>query len=77
MKSLTRYLRSLGDPEFVPTGLKVAAIVGTLLLVINHSGAMINRQMTRSRWLSAGLSYGVPYLVSVHGQHSSKKNDRR
>ena len=76
MNPIKSYLHSLVDPDMVPTGLKVAAIVGTALFAINHGSALTSGKMNRGRWISAGLSYLVPYLVSIHGQHTSNDRDR-
>lgn len=67
------YLASLINPRFVPTGLKTAIFVGTLLFAINHGSALWHREMTRDRWLAVLLTYLMPYLVNVHGQYSSSK----
>lgn len=64
------YWQSLRDPHYAPTALRVALMIGTLLFVINHGAALWQGQMTRQRWISAALTYIVPYGVSVHGQHS-------
>ncbi len=75
MNGVKQYVRSLGDRHFMPAALRVALVVGTLLFAINHGGAAVRGQMTSGRWGSAGLTYVVPYLVSVHGQfiNRSKK----
>ena len=70
-KVLKAFGRSLFDPKLVPTALKVALIVGTVLLLINHGHALLQGQMTRDRWVSAHLSYFVPYVVNIHGQFIS------
>jgi hypothetical protein len=67
------YLQSLGDRQFVPTALKVALVVGTILFLINHGWAVLHGQMTPSRWISGGLTYVVPYMVNVHGQYSHRQ----
>jgi hypothetical protein len=75
MKSLKRYLLSLVNPQLAPTAFKVALVVGSLLLLINHGVAILNRQMSRDRWISALATYLVPYMVNIHGQYiaSSKR----
>jgi hypothetical protein len=50
---------------------RVALVIGTLLFVINH-GAAVRSGMTQARWLSAGLTYLVPYAVSIHGQYMGR-----
>ncbi|MEB3883352.1 nitrate/nitrite transporter NrtS [Lyngbya sp. CCY1209] len=54
----------------------VAAVVGTLLFAINHGCVLVKGQMTRDRWISAPLTYAVPYGVNVHGQLISRRRSR-
>ncbi|OKH17532.1 hypothetical protein NIES593_23020 [Hydrococcus rivularis NIES-593] len=56
----------------MPTALKVSAVVGSILFTINHGSALIKDQMNRDRWFSGGLTYIVPYFVSIHGQCTSR-----
>lgn len=70
--SIKGFCASLVDPECVPTGIRVALTVGSLLFVINHGNALLKQQMTRDRWMSALLTYCVPYFVNIHGQYTSK-----
>jgi hypothetical protein len=72
MKAVIQYFHSLFDRKFAPTAFKVALIIGTLLFVINHGWALLNGQMNSGRWISAGLTYVVPYMVSIHGQYISR-----
>jgi hypothetical protein len=72
MNSFRRFGSSLVNPQFVPTAVRVALVVGTLLFAINHGRAALNGNMTRDRWLSGALSYFVPYVVNIHGQYSSR-----
>ncbi|MBD2329301.1 nitrate/nitrite transporter NrtS [Alkalinema sp. FACHB-956] len=65
------FLSGLFNRKLAPTAFRVALIVGTMLLLINHGNALIKGQMTRDRWLSAILTYCVPYMVNVHGQFVS------
>lgn len=69
--SIRGYGASLVNPKFVPMGLKVALVVGSILFAINHGHAWLKGQMSRDRWISAVLTYCVPYLVNVHGQYMS------
>ncbi|MGF1538835.1 MAG: nitrate/nitrite transporter NrtS [Pleurocapsa sp.] len=72
MKPLKKFCLCLGDQEMMPTALKVSALVGSILFTINHGSALIKGQMSRDRWLSGGLTYIVPYCVSIHGQYTSR-----
>jgi hypothetical protein len=75
-KSVRAYLLCLVDPKLMPTALRVAVVVGSLLFVINHGTAVLRREMTSERWTSVGLTYLMPYLVNIHGQyaHRSRKS---
>lgn len=72
MRALYQFGRSLADPAFRPTALRVALIVGSTLFLINHSSALVKGQMSRDRWIAGLLTYLVPYTVSVHGQYTSR-----
>jgi hypothetical protein len=72
MKVIKGYLASLFDKEFIPTGLKTALLVGSLLFLINHGSAALRGNMTRDRWISGALTYLMPYLVNVYGQYASR-----
>ncbi|NET84064.1 MAG: hypothetical protein F6J94_19725 [Moorea sp. SIO1F2] len=60
----------------MPTALRVALVVGSVLFVINHGSAILQRQMNRERWISGGLTYIVPYLVNIHGQYTIRSRQR-
>jgi hypothetical protein len=79
-ETMSKVLKKIGgilfNPRFAPTALKVALFVGTVLFVINHGKAFLNGQMNQDRWISAGLSYCVPYLVNIHGQFVSNARKR-
>ncbi|WP_293119628.1 nitrate/nitrite transporter NrtS [Moorena sp. SIO4G3] len=70
MKPLKEFCLSVVDLEFMPTALRVALVVGSVLFVINHGSALLQGQMTRQRWISGGLTYIVPYLINIHGQYT-------
>ncbi len=73
MSGLKGYVFSLVDPKFIPTGLKTAIVVGSLLFLVNHGLAFGRGEMTSDRWISVVLTYIMPYLVNVHGQYSSRR----
>jgi len=52
-------------PSVVRRSLKYAVIVGLLLIVINHSDAILNHTITFSRVLRMILTVLVPYTVST------------
>lgn len=55
----------------MPTALKLAVLVGSLLLCIDRGDALLRHEMTLEQWLSVGLTYLMPYLVNIHGQYTS------
>lgn len=46
--------------------LKVAAVVGSLLVLINQTDAVVSGQFTTSQLLQVLLTYCVPYGVSTY-----------
>lgn len=75
-KAIKTYYACLTDSSMGPTALKVSLVVGSLLFAINHGSSLMSRNMSRDRWISGGLTFVVPYLVSIHGQcsgHSQRK----
>ncbi|MGH1395674.1 MAG: nitrate/nitrite transporter NrtS [Trichormus sp.] len=72
MKAIREYCLCLGNRKMMPTALKVAVVVGSILFTINHGAALIKGHMTSDRWIAATLTYIVPYLVNIHGQYISR-----
>lgn len=57
------------------SALKVALVVGTVLLLINQYDALFSS--AEIRWLPAILTYCVPFVVFLLGQRSAKaKHDQ-
>ncbi|MBS1541906.1 MAG: nitrate/nitrite transporter NrtS [Bacteroidetes bacterium] len=76
LQQIKLYLFALINPAFVPSSIKVAILVGTILLFINHGWAIWNQTMTAQRWLSAVLSYIVPYMVNTYAKFSVNRNNQ-
>jgi hypothetical protein len=72
MKSVKKFCAVLFNRDFMPTAIKVALIVGSILFLINHGYALVKGQMNPGRWFSASLTYIVPYIVNIHGQYVSR-----
>lgn len=72
MKAIKEYCLCLSDKNMMPTALRVALVVGSILFMINHGAALINGKMSSDRWIAATLTYIVPYLVNIHGQYISR-----
>jgi hypothetical protein len=45
--------------------LHVTAVVGTILLAINHGDALLHRDVSPARWVQMALTLIVPYVVST------------
>jgi len=54
-------------PRNLRSTLAVAAVVGTLLVLINQLDVVMNGGFGPRFWLKAGLTYLVPFLVSNYG----------
>lgn len=52
-------------PAVVRRGLKFAAVVGTVLIIINHGDAILTGGLTRANYFKMALTVVVPYVVSV------------
>ena len=46
--------------------LKVALLVGTILVAINQGDAILSGALTAEHWLKIALTYCVPYAVSTY-----------
>ncbi len=77
MNNLNQFGKALFDRELMPTALKVALIVGTILFAINHGSTLLKGKMTKQQWISGILTYLVPYAVNIHGQYSSQFSKRQ
>jgi hypothetical protein len=54
------------------SALKVALVVGTVLLLINQYDALFST--TELRWFPALLTYCVPFTVFLLGQRNAKRS---
>ncbi|MEO0374035.1 MAG: nitrate/nitrite transporter NrtS [Cyanobacteria bacterium P01_A01_bin.17] len=68
---------ALTNPRYRSKALRVALVVGSLLFAINHGSALVEGRMKRDRWISAILTYCVPYLVSIHGQSAGAQTEQK
>ncbi|MBW4623740.1 MAG: nitrate/nitrite transporter NrtS [Cyanosarcina radialis HA8281-LM2] len=77
MKTFKEFCLALVDPIMMPTAIKVALLVGSILFSINHGVAVVHGQMTRDRWISALLTYLIPYTVNIYGQFAADTRQRQ
>jgi hypothetical protein len=57
--------------DVVRRSIRVAALVGTLLVVINQGDRLIDREMRPRDWVKIALTYLVPFCVSTHASVSA------
>lgn len=59
------WLRLATSPVVVKQALIIAAIVGTILVLLNHGPALMSGNVTRGRIAQIVLTILVPYCVST------------
>lgn len=57
--------------------LTVAAVVGTILITINHADALLRGDVGAKRIWQMGLTYLVPYCVSTYSSVSALRSLKR
>ncbi|MEM1405064.1 MAG: nitrate/nitrite transporter NrtS [Pseudomonadota bacterium] len=60
--------------DVLPRALKVAAVVGTLLFLINYGDRLLGGGFTMTDFLKIGLTYLVPYGVSTWSAVKALRN---
>ena len=65
MDSTWTWLTLAAHPATVRRALWTAAIVGTVLVAINHGAAILAGELSRARMAQICLTILVPYLVST------------
>ena len=61
------FLKHASDPVCVKRALKVALIIGTILMVINHYDELINGTLTSTNIFQILVTYLVPFSVATYG----------
>ena len=63
---MREWLLLAADPTVVRRAFAVAIVVGTVLVVINHTSALINGDITMTRIVQIVTTMLVPYGVSTY-----------
>lgn len=63
----TQALRLFFRGATVRTGVRVAAVVGTVLSAVNQGATIVDGNATVTTWIRVGVNYLVPFLVSSYG----------
>ncbi len=61
------FIKHACDPVCIKRSIKVALVVGTVLLIINHYDELIHGTLNATNIFQIGLTYLVPYFVSTFG----------
>ena len=61
-----QFLRSLVEPQILLRSLKIAVVVGTILVCINHGDLILKGDTEKIEWYKIALTYIVPYCVSTY-----------
>lgn len=49
----------------VMRSLRIAVVVGTILGLVNHGGALVSGHVTAAEWVQIAVSYVVPFFVAT------------
>jgi hypothetical protein len=71
-----RFLTISRRREIVWRALRLAALVGTVLALINHGPTLLARTMDAGHWLQVVLTYVVPYCVSTYAATQQEMRHR-
>jgi len=69
--SLQAWFHTARQPQIYRRAVKVALIVGTLLVLINYLEKIIAGSLTHGDFIRIGLTYLVPYCVSTYAAVSA------
>lgn len=65
------------SPRTLAKTVKIAAVVGTLLSLINQGSVILSGDATVATWVRVGLNYIVPFCVSSLGYLSATRRGPR
>ena len=66
----------LSDRSIAMRASKIALLVGTVLMLINHGELIFAGTMDAQHWLKALLTYLVPFLVSAYSSCIARVENR-
>ena len=65
------FIEAAMHASVVKKSLKVAAVVGTILVLINYGDKLLAMELVRSDWIKMVMTYCVPYCVSTYAAAST------
>ncbi len=66
MNESREFLRLLLEPQLSLRSLKLAIVVGTVLVSINYGDLILKGDTEKIAWYKIALTYLVPYCVSTY-----------
>jgi hypothetical protein len=76
-RSVRSWISDALERQTVVRSLKVAAVVGSLLALINYGDRLLAGGMAGRDWLKLALTYGVPYGVSTFASVGATRATRQ
>lgn len=70
------WLATARQPDIVRRALRVAAVVGTLLVAINYTDRFLSGALATLDWAKMGVTYLVPYCVSTFTAVEMRRRSR-
>ncbi len=70
------WISCAGDKAVLRRAVKIALLIGTLLMIINHGDRLLIGTMQSEHWLKALLTYFVPYLVSTYSSVAACRSEK-
>jgi len=64
---LRLFFRYAQDPVCVGRAIKVALVIGTIIVLLNHFDAIMDGTVSRTNILQMLITYTVPFCVSTYG----------
>ncbi len=74
---MTSWWQLAWRPDVVARALRTAALVGTVLVVINHGDALLAFDLDTNRVLKMILTVCVPYCVSTYSSVGALRGEMR
>jgi hypothetical protein len=77
MQAPSDWLADALRPDILRRSLRVALLVGSLLVAINHGDHLLSGELSATGWLKIALTFLVPYGVSTYASLSAIRSGRR
>jgi hypothetical protein len=71
------WLDTARRPDIVRRSLRVAALIGTILVAINYWDRILASTVTSGDYIKMVMTYFVPYAVSTYASVSAVRSDTK